>query len=498
MSTEQFAALETKQGESYQLRDDFGGDPLGLSRGSQVLLRLLHLTDLHVMDAGSPARLDWVEARSNDLKWHPLLHMARPHDTLATWGTAAFMRAIAENGHEFADLAIVTGDNIDNSQRNELNAYLALFDGGSFGFKYEGPQRASWATNDHVFTHEGDGLWPFWIPEPSDVVDRWTALRGFPKLPALLDATSSLAHCEGINMDWLGVLGNHDVMRQGTVFTTPAIETVATGAWRALGAPTGFDPDDPKRAYLENPGIFTEGQPRFQVSQVASRRSIDKAEFIRAHIDSGNHGFSEIGSGDYITDTEHVRIIVLETNHPTGHYQGSVGQAQLDWLDQRLVEAKDRPVVVASHHGAVSLDNTYGNADPTDRRLGVELETVLLRYGNVVAWLVGHRHVHRIRPVQNPHDGLPGFWEITTSSVIDWPCQIRSVEIVKATDGSIGIRTEVLDHDDLGTHHERLDETGLAAWHREVAYNADRADGQRHRDGHPTDRNVFLARPHIR
>jgi hypothetical protein len=119
---------------------------------------------------------------------------------------------------------------------------------------------------------------------------------------------------------------------------------------------------------------------------------------------------------------------------------------------------------------------------------------VLLRHGNVVAWLAGHRHVHRIRPIVNPQADLPGLWEITTSSVIDWPCQIRLVEIVQGDDGSIGVHTEVLDHDATSTAGDLTDDV-LAAWHREIAHNSDRVDGRRFREGAPGDRNAYLARP---
>jgi metallophosphoesterase (TIGR03767 family) len=492
-----YAAIEKLPGEVAEFRSDLGGDPQRLTvenRSAKTLLRILHVTDLHVMDAGSPARIDWVESRASDPKWHPLLHMARPHDTLANWGAAAFSRAIATNGGDFADLAIITGDNIDNAQRNELDAYLSLGNGGTFSFPYQGPQRGSWATSVEADRLLMEGLWPFWLPE-GDRADHWSIRRGFPHIPGLLDASETSVALAGFDLPWLGVLGNHDVMRQGTVFTTPSIEDVAVGAWRALGSRVGFDPAVPFDSYMADPGSFTDGQPRFDVSANPHRRSITRTEFISAHIESGGHGFRTPDQHDYVYETEHVRVIVLDTNHPTGHYQGSIGLAQLAWLSERLEEAIDRPVVIASHHGAASLDNTFGDPNPTDRRHAEDLEHVLLRFGNVVAWLVGHRHVHRIRPVQNPNPTLPGFWEITTSSTIDWPCQIRAVEIVGGSDGSVGVRTIVLDHDETTTDLGDLSTSGLAGWHREIALNTGLAYRGRTTEGVGADRNTVLARP---
>ena len=495
-----YSPIVSAPGEMETLRSELGGDPVALTPGrGRVLLRLLHVTDTHVMDAGSPARADWVEVRATEKKWHPLLHMARPHDVLANWGAAAFCAAIQASADAGTDAVIFTGDNTDNAQRNELDAFVALAGGGSFAFPYEGPQRSTWAqderSNDPVH-HTTSGLWPFWTPDGGRP-DRFRSEYGFPLVNGLLDAASAPISSPGVGMAWLAALGNHDVMRQGTVFTTPEIERIAVGAWRALGSPAGFDPVDPLATYLDDPTAFSNGQPRFDVRADPGRRAVTSTESIRALGTGGAvQGVRRVDDGtDFVHDTEHVRIIVLDTNHPSGHYQGSVGLAQLAWLDDRLREAQDRPVVVASHHGSVSLDNTYENPDPTDRRLAADLEPVLLRYGNVVAWLAGHRHVHRIRPLANPATGLAGLWEITTSSTIDWPCQIRTVEIVVGDDGSIGVHTEVLDHDAVDARVDVLDATSLAAWHRGIALNSDRADGRSGREGTPSDRNTYLARP---
>jgi hypothetical protein len=55
---------------------------------------------------------------------------------------------------------------------------------------------------------------------------------------------------------------------------------------------------------------------------------------------------------------------------------------------------------------------------------------------------------------------LGGFWEITTASLIDWPSQVRAVEILRHNDGQVEIVCTLLDHgapaDSLAGLHWRL------------------------------------------
>ncbi len=212
-------------------------------------------------------------------------------------------------------------------------------------------------------------------------------------------------------------------------------------------------------------------------------------EWFAAHASTGAVGDdgthvrdTGTGCGDKIIDVADVRIVVLDTNHPDGDYQGSVGTAQLEWLDERLAEVDDEPgryAIIASHHGSASLDNVRGGR--ADRHLGDALLDVVHRHPCVIAWLVGHRHIHRIEPRPG---AAGGFWEISTGSIIDWPSQVRAVEVVEHADGSVEIVTTLLDHG--------APNGSLAALHRDVARrfagaNAAAMSGRaRRRDG-PVD-----------
>ena len=109
----------------------------------------------------------------------------------------------------------------------------------------------------------------------------------------------------------------------------------------------------------------------------------------------------------------------------------------------------DRLVVIFSHHGVESLVHPLTrHAGPDGQPLlgGSDILALLHRYPNVVLWLNGHTHLNAIRPRPDPRDPARGFWEVTTSSIVDWPCQARLVELVEAG-GQLSIVCTMIDHD---------------------------------------------------
>ena len=190
-----------------------------------------------------------------------------------------------------------------------------------------------------------------------------------------------------------------------------------------------------------------------------------------------------------------VRFITLDTVCDAGGADGSISVPQLSWLERRLEEVHasfrsrdgspvqtgnpNRHVVVLSHHGHDSLSN------PRGERRADELLELLLRFPNVVLWLNGHTHANRITPRADARR-THGFWEVTTGSIVDWPCQARLVEIFPTRGGQLAIGSTMLDHDGAG----------LAGLHRELAGNVPFNGFDSNRSGRPVDRNTILLLPH--
>ena len=442
--------------QDYIVRSDLGGhSPQG---NGQTLLSLVHITDAHVMDSASPARCEWVELLAHNPLWQPLLHMHRPYDALTHFALAAHIDALGANprapvsGQPY-DLALFTGDNIDNAQANELQAFLALVAGGQAQLSAYGGVHDVEGAQAWLATLPG-GLWPYWCPQAA--LPCAGKAMGLPVIDDFVERASAAVNSRGLGIAWTCVAGNHDVLRQGTALSNAALEAIATGARKSLARPPGFAPVDPLGTFLDAPDAFSHTSADAGTRAMApdaGRRIISPQEFVDAHAQAGALGYAQLppGQRDTFVDTEHVRIIVLDTNHPWGDYQGSVGKQQLAWLDDCLREVGRTPgrwAIIASHHGCASLVNQRGH-DP-ERVHAQALTDVLQRHACVLAWLVGHRHIHRIdahppRP-QARAGGGRGFWEIATASIIDWPSQARAIELLRHDDCSLELVCTPLDH----------------------------------------------------
>lgn len=194
----------------------------------------------------------------------------------------------------------------------------------------------------------------------------------------------------------------------------------------------------------------------------------------------------------------------LDTTNPHGHVDGRVDLAQMAWLEESLREVHstfidetgevvrqsvpDRLVVLASHHGLSTMVNSTGDDSVA---LAPQVEALLHRFGNVVLWLSGHTHVNRVtpRPGQNG-----GFWEVSTSSLAEWPVQVRLVELELA-EAEARVVLTMVDSAVPVSPTAGLELADLASLHREVAANDEGSVGGLFAEGVREDRNVVLSIP---
>ncbi len=448
-----------------------------------VLARIVHVSDTHVCDAESPARLEYLDRLSDPDSIYRLrlgeVGTYRPQEILTVQVLTSLVEAINARAAEL-DAVIVTGDLIDNAQANEQSWCAQVLDGGRVEPWSGDPQVSQWVGSSEG--HPWDVR--YWHPDgpaPGTSQDLPTARFGFPVIPGLVEAARRPVVSPGVSVPWFAVPGNHDALLQGTVAPDPQLRSLAVGDRRITGLPPGgtplltlegVAPIGPAR-YVHGPG-----SPSVPIAADERRRLLERDEL----------------NSPWVRDVGGVRFVAMDTVNPHGGWQGSIGAAHLVWLRDVLERSADRYVIVTSHHPSWCLTNAYTLDEP--RHLAAEVVHVLLEHPQVIAWFSGHVHAHASMWHERA-DGS-GFWEITTASMIDWPQQARIVEIIRA-DGGIAMRSTLLDHaapvewlpDVLDDH------SGLASISRVLSANDyhDRDGVQALREGTPDARNTVWWQP---
>ncbi|MGE5132309.1 MAG: TIGR03767 family metallophosphoesterase [Gemmatimonadota bacterium] len=493
-----------------------GAVPAGRGAAAgRPLMCLIHITDLQLADVESPARFEFLNRYFADPRYGEIIPVQRPQEALAVHAVDATLRtvnrALGPATSMAPQLAVTTGDAIDNAQWNEVQTFLALFEGGpvqpwSGEPGYAGVQSLAWPDD---FFWKPDGHMP-------TGPDFFRHHFGFPHHPGLLDRALAEFSAAGLAMPWLSCFGNHEALNQGVGVPSENLARALTGNRKPTGLPDGFDHDRALELFTERPDAFMTG-PSLTVKADPGRRPVTRQEFVEAHFRPAarpaGHGFSEQnrldGTAYYVHDTPAARMIALDTNCLAGGAAGALDRDQARWLEARLAEVHsayrgpdsrevrtgndDRLVILFSHHGIETLTSTRGGTGPDGAPMlgGADLTALLHRFPNVVLWLNGHTHTNAVRLRQPPDRPDRGFWEVTTCAIADWPCQTRLVELVDRG-GQLAIVCTMLDHDTPLAPRSLDTSDDLAALHRELAANAPTGGHGSALAGTAADRNVEL------
>jgi 3',5'-cyclic AMP phosphodiesterase CpdA len=437
------------------------------SRSGGVLATLAHLTDAHVLDASSPARVTFL-----DRLGAPFESTFRPQETLTAQvlaGAAAAIRALGPQ------LVIQGGDLIDNDQDNELSRALAVLGGGLVrpGSGSRGYYGVQSATDSDPFYYRPD-------------VDA-------PRHPGLLRAAVRRFASTGLGARWCPVLGDHDALVAGELVPTSVTAALAIGdraLWdlpRGVAPPPGVrltqgagsSPDGPPQPVRVDQ-LLTEALhgPTVRVPADPARRELTFPEVIerlRRPPAVAPSGGTVPGNLDYTLDVgSRLRLIVLDLVRRAGGSGGLVVAGQETWLRDQLAAAGERWVIVVSHQPLASSEG------------GAALLAALDHAPRVIATLAGHTHRNRI--VARP-TAVGGYWQINTASLIDFPQQARALRVLDAAGGGVAIQTWMLDHVFPGS---------LGRVSRELSYLDAQGGRPQGFAGSRSDRNVTLHRRAVR
>ena len=417
------------------------------------LLNVIHISDTHICDAQSPARVEYLDRYADP--HHPASSMLgtlvgtyRAQEILTTQVLESMVQSANLIDHApitgaFIDAVLITGDLTDNAQVNELNWAATLLAGGILTpdsgalDKWEGAG--------------GDFYSPFfWNPHGTphgEKEDYPRYLYGYPTIPELLHAVRAPFIATGLTHEPLLVHGNHDALLQGTVPPDVLLRKIVISDTKI------FQLSD-QEALLALQKVTEIGPASYPEPLTAESRKISsdsERDFLeeltwQKKFDLPNQEATSKPMRYWRKDYEHLTMLALDTVNPFGGWQGSIDKAQFNWLKDQVTSNPNRYIAISSHHPVNTIINGF-TTEPEARILGDEIKNFLISQPNVIVWICGHNHRNKVQYFGPSPES--GFWQIETASLIDWPQQGRVIEIFLDNTDQVGIASTPIEHQGL-------------------------------------------------
>ena len=389
--------LEPASGENFVVRDDLGAAAPLRARTRLPLFFFGQLTDTHIVDEESPARVEFLDRYKG-----PFTSAYRAQEAMSPQvhnEMVGQMRNTTSpvDGRQL-QLAIATGDNSDNTQLNETRWFVDLMDGDTVVDPNSGVPGTCGVPPGHLYDGVRGGN-EYYEPDASpgaeagaDNVDgpgyspnqsenerealRTSSVRDFP---GLFERANEPFRAVGFeDIPWYGVFGNHDALVQGNAPRQAVYNAIATGCEKpsrlstgaeaevAALAEGGFTAEETSRAYDIALRDMAEGGGSAQtVPSDPARQLLKKAEYMEEHCRTTGrprcHGYErrvhpEMG---YYSFEPHprLRFIVLDTIAEMGGDGGNVDHVQFTWLHDELAAAERAKqfALVFAHHSLETM-----------------------------------------------------------------------------------------------------------------------------------------------
>jgi uncharacterized repeat protein (TIGR01451 family) len=410
--------------DNYVTRDPAQVAQTGRAQRRSSLAYFSQLTDFQLSDEESPARVEFLDqvagqegAPSAWRPWEALIPFMIDDSIRQINRFAPHSPVPQGNGiGNPMDFSLVTGDQADNQQRNEMIWTRALLEGGvtlnfnsgltnpnaysplnlpdpvcrAFVAKEGGQSQAAAEgaryTGVQDYTDYPAGAPPGPDPifyDPNQPTGDWAA---WPQYTGLMDRAQMLSITPaGLAVPSYWVNGNHDVLVQGNEDANEQFENIALGCFKALGT-TAVPGSFPGPDALDPNVLLSPTAVGMLVPPDPLRRFVSKQQ-IKAIIGANNvdndHGFGFVdppqdqaanGSASYYAwnppQTPGVRFIAIDTNseggilgpfgpQPTGSSNGNLDDPQFQWFEGELNKAENQGklIVVFGHHPVRTLDS---------------------------------------------------------------------------------------------------------------------------------------------
>jgi hypothetical protein len=401
--------LQTAPGEPYTTRELSPSTPIAQAGRSQRRTSLAYfsqLTDFQLADEESPARVEFLDPTSDQDPSHFAESAWRPQEALHPQMVDRMIHQVNEfaaqspvaqgdGSRAHMDLALTTGDSLDNQQRNEAGWVVRLLEGGSID-----PNSGSGNPTDYAVCPPGTpgtdeaarytGVQDYndyaegGDPDFYDPNDPRGAFSTWPSYPGLMDRAEQPFAAEGLAVPSYVALGNHDGLVQGNASANRSFEDVATGCQKEV-APSQQIADLQSAIQNMSPAYLTAlaASDPTKVALVPpdqNRQFVSTAQYKAVHgppyaSQADAHGFGFVdpaenaasnGAAAYYawSPKPGVRFVGLNTNGEGGVVSdrssaGNLDDPQFLWLERELqaATAADQLIVIFGHHAINSLTN---------------------------------------------------------------------------------------------------------------------------------------------
>lgn len=421
------------------------------------LLKFFAITDIHITDKESPSQLIYLQPGNVVGDQHGMDledKMTSMYSPVMLYTThvldAAIQTVNALHKQDTIDFGISLGDTCNSTQYNETRWYIDVIDGkvitpssgenrGAKTIDYQKPFKAAGLHKEIPWYQTLGNHDHFWLGSiPLDVGD--LKLRESYVSHKVIAMPNSFVRASDVfdmrdPLYYMGVLDG----------ATPYGNIIKAG---------------PVQAFSKAP----------EVTPDVKRRSLTKAqwaeEFFHTTRHPKGHGLNLVLSGQnpefacysFMPKSKlPLKVIVLDDTQSEHdgdksiHGRGFLSQARWDWLkselkagsdaDQLMIIACHIPIAVSPHKSdADKIKDTYmdwyENTRSADMENAVTLPDLIKElhsHPNLLMWIAGHRHVNTVKAFIH-EEPEKGFWQVETSSLRDFPQQLRLFELSLTSD----------------------------------------------------------------
>ena len=449
--------------------DSFQKNAATLTRIEQFA-HFFAITDIHITDKEAPNQLIYLQQEDpkfdaiNTSIYSPVM-MYTTHVL-----DAAIQTVNALHKKKAFDFGISLGDTCNNTSYNELRWYIDVIDGkvitpssgahlGAHDIDYQRPFKAAGLDKSIPWYQAMGNHDHFYIGSFPIDADPSLGLRDAYVSDSVWAVADFLI--PNINPRTFPVLFDMENMKKGQKYyqgvldgSKPTGEIIHAGAVEKFSAPPKVAADSSRRSLLRTEWI---------------------EEFFKTSTNPVGHGFNLVDPSQpsgfacysFLPKANvPLKIIVLDdTQSETDGSRDIHGHGFLDayrwaWLQKELLDgqaahqlmiiAAHVPICVASVGSETDWWESHKDPNATEHNAVSlrDLVRTLQNTPNLLMWMAGHRHLNTVKAFFSPdRTNAPekGFWQVETSSLRDYPQQLRTFEVYLNSDYSVSIVTTNVD-----------------------------------------------------